>query len=114
MTRLRIVGIDGLLVAMLLSAGCAQAMDISGNIGTTLTIMENSRLVVDVDCTVTGAACVVIGAPGVTLDLNGYSITGLGDPQTGCSGGSTASEFGIFANNMRDFTIRGVGVVQRF
>jgi hypothetical protein len=36
-----------------------------------LTITENSQLVGDVTCTVTGAPCITFGAPGIALKLNG-------------------------------------------
>lgn len=87
---------------------------ISGTISTTMTITEDSVLTGDVTCTVTGAPCISINAPLVTLDLNGYTITGQGDPQTGCSGGATGNEFGILVNSQVGVTIHGPGVVQRF
>ena len=102
------------VVTLFACAQSANAADISGTISTTLTLMENSRLVGDVYCTVGGAACIAFGASGLTLDLNGYSITGLGDPATGCSGGSTAGEIGIDVNGLKDVIIRGLGVVQLF
>jgi hypothetical protein len=99
---------------MLLGSGWAQAADISGAIAATLTITENSRLVGDVTCTVTGAPCIAFGASGITLALNGYSMTGLGDPVTGCAGSSAAGEIGIDVNALRDIVIRGPGAVERF
>jgi hypothetical protein len=73
----------------------------------------------DVTCTVTDAACIVIGAPNVRLDLNGFTLTGLGDAETGCRGGPTAfvegiSEDGIYIRSQTGVTIRGPGLVQRF
>jgi hypothetical protein len=113
--RLNAIGSLALcLGAVLASAGTASATDISGTISTPLTIMDNSRLVSDVNCTVTGAPCITIGASGVTLDLNGFNITGLGDPQTGCSGSATGSEIGILVNKLSNVTIRGLGMVQQF
>jgi hypothetical protein len=101
-------------VALLVCAGGAHAADISGTISTTLTIMDNSKLVGDVSCTVTGAPCISFGASGLTLDLNGYSITGLGDPQTGCNGAATANEAGILVNMLQNVVIRGLGLVRQF
>ena len=92
----------------------AYATDISGTISTTLTISEDSRLVGDVTCAVTGAPCIAIAASGVTLDLNGYSLTGLGDSLAGCAGAQGPGESGIFVNSLKDIVIRGLGVVQRF
>jgi len=76
--------------------------------------LDNSKLVGDVTCAVSGATCIAFGASGLTLDLNGYSITGLGDPLTGGGGSSAAGEIGIDVNGLRDVVIRGPGVVQRF
>ena len=102
------------LVSLFVWAGSAHAMDISGTIATTLTILENSKLVGDVTCTVSGAACIVLGGSGVTLDLNGFSITGLGDSRTGCAGSQTGTEIGIDVNALTNVVIRGPGVVQQF
>ncbi|HWZ30681.1 MAG TPA: hypothetical protein VNX18_05080 [Bryobacteraceae bacterium] len=92
----------------------ASAAKISGTVSGTVAITEDSELSGDVTCTVTGAPCISINAPGVTLDLHGYTITGQGDPQTGCSGGATNNEFGILVNSQVGVTIHGPGVVQRF
>jgi len=92
----------------------ARAAEISGKISTTMTLTEDSVLKGDVTCTVTGAACIVLNAPSVTLNLNGYMITGQGDPQTGCSGGATGGEAGIVVNSQVGVSIQGPGVVQRF
>lgn len=101
----------------LLYAQTITATEISGTVNTTLTITEDSHLVGDVTCTMSGAACIAIGAPGITLDLNGFSMTGLADPATACFGGAIAGmggEFGIFVNGFSNVTIRGPGLVQRF
>src|SRR5207302_4643452 len=90
------------------------AADISGTISTTLTITDNSRLVGDVTCTVSGSPCITFGASGLTLDLNGYSMTGLADPQTGCSGAATPNEVGILVNMLQNIVIRGLGLVRQF
>jgi hypothetical protein len=90
------------------------AADIGGTISSTLTITEDSRLVDDVTCTVNGAPCIAFGAAGLTLDLNGFSMTGLGDPVKGCAGTGTAGEFGIDVNAFDRAVIRGPGVVQEF
>jgi hypothetical protein len=120
MKCLRVVaGFGSILAAPFLFSGSARATDISGTIATTLTIMENSKLVDDVTCTVTGAPCIAFGAPSLTLDLNGYSITGLADVATTCSGGPTtlvppAVEDGIDFNAQPNGAVRGPGVVQLF
>jgi len=101
------------VVALLACATMAYCRDISGTISSTLTITDSSRLTGDVTCTVTGAPCISIGASNVTLDLNGYSMTGQGDP-SGCSGTSTANEYGILVAMQRNVVIRGLGIVQQF
>jgi hypothetical protein len=80
-----------------------------------MTISDDSKLVGDVTCTVTGAPCLDIVASNVTLDLNGFSVTGLGDQQTGCSGGSApGAEHGVRVLGQTGVTIQGPGIVQRF
>jgi hypothetical protein len=101
-------------VSLVLIAGTASASDIRGTISSTLTITDNSQLVGDVTCTVTGAACISFGAPGIALKLNGFSITGQADATTGCAGGNVAGESGILVNGIRGAVIQGPGVVQRF
>jgi len=99
-------------------AGGAHARDIGGTISTTLTISEDSQLVDDVICTVTGVPCIAIVAPRVTLEFNGFTITGQADAQTGCQGGPSTFpavlEDGIDVNAQAGVTIRGPGLVQRF
>jgi hypothetical protein len=105
----------GLAAGMLMFAPApVQAQDISGIISTTRTILQNSRLVGDVTCTVTGAPCIAFGASHIDLRLNGFTITGLADPSNGCSGTRVANEHGISTNSQTDVEIRGPGVVQRF
>ena len=111
-TRVALAGL--LIAAFTLSARVAHADDISGLITTTRTILQDSRLVGDVTCTVTGAPCIVFGAPRIQLRLNGFSITGQADATTACSGVITANEHGISTNNQTDVSIRGPGLVQRF
>jgi hypothetical protein len=100
--------------ALLISTGVASAEDISGLISSTRTIREDSRLVGDVTCTVTGAPCIQFGSPHIELRLNGFTMTGQADPTTGCSGTRTANEFGISSNGQADVIVRGPGIVQRF
>jgi len=101
------------LGAFLVCTGTAYAADIGGTISSTRAIMEDSQLVDDVTCTVTGAPCIVIAAP-VTLELYGFTMTGQADPQTACNGSATANEFGILVNAQVGATIHGPGLVQRF
>src|SRR5438034_4404372 len=87
---------------------------ISGTIAATRTITQNARLTGDVTCTVEAAPCIQFGAPGLTLNLAGFTITGQGDPSTGCSSQATPAENGILVSNQADETIQGSGLVQRF
>jgi hypothetical protein len=99
---------------LLLVTSTASAADIRGTISSTLTITEDSQLVGNVTCTVTGAACIAFGASGIALNLNGFSMTGLGDPTTGCAGGQVAGESGILLSALRGAVIQGPGIIQRF
>ncbi len=111
----RITRVAALLAVYALFAKTAQAADIGGTISSTLTVNEDSQLTDDVTCTVSGAPCIVIAAPNVTLELNGFTVTGQGDPNTGCAGASTANEFGILVNaGQANVTIHGPGLVQQF
>jgi hypothetical protein len=95
-------------------ASVARAEDISGTVTRTLMLSENSRLVGDVTCQVTGAPCVAFGTANISLNLNGFSITGPSDPATGCKGASTGTETGISSNGQSNVGVRGPGVVQNF
>jgi hypothetical protein len=87
--------------------------EISGTITATRTITQNARLTGDVTCTMETGACITFGAPGITLNLNGFTLTGLADPSTGCQGVQSGGP-GIQSLNQSDVTIQGPGLVQRF
>src|SRR5262245_19146478 len=111
------VSLSGVAIGVLLSlsASAAFAEDISGPISTTRTIRENSRLVGDVTCTVTGAPCIQFATSHIELRLNGFTMTGPADPATACGGStSTAAETGINSGGQPDVESRGAGIVQRF
>ncbi|HYL34304.1 MAG TPA: hypothetical protein VEV17_00170 [Bryobacteraceae bacterium] len=113
MTRVR-SGWFAVLSGVFAYAAAAYAVDIGGPISSTLVITEDSQLVDDVTCTVTGAACIAIGAPNITLELNGFTITGPADSQTPCNVGPVAGEAGIEVNTQTGVTIHGPGLVQQF
>ena len=111
----RIASFTAFLSALVVFASSAHAADIGGTISSTLTITADSQLVDDVTCAVTaGAPCIAIGAPNVRLDLNGFTMTGQADPQTGCSGAATPGEIGIEVNAQSNVLVVGPGLVQRF
>lgn len=116
MKRLKPIGplLPLLLVALFASGRIAHAAQIGGTVTTTVTIVEDSELVDDVTCAVTGAPCIAFGASGITLKLNGYTMTGQGNAKTGCGGTATAGEFGIDVNARQDVTILGPGLVRQF
>jgi hypothetical protein len=99
---------------VLLLASAARAEDISGVIVRTLMLSENTRLVGNVTCNVTGGPCIAFGAPNIALALNGFTITGQADPITGCKGTAVSTDIGISTNGQSNVGIRGPGVVQRF
>ena len=113
MTRVKTM-VCAALVCSSLMAGVADAEDISGVIVRTFMLSENSRLVGDVTCQVTGVPCIAFGVPNIVLSLNGFTITGPNDPATGCKGTNVASETGISTNGQPNVGVRGPGVVQRF
>lgn len=109
--------LGGLVVApavVMYDAAFAAADRVSGMITRTYVIVEDTDLVGDVTCDVTGAPCFSFGASGVELRLNGYSITGKADPTIACGGAVTPAEAGIATTNQNQVTVRGPGLVQRF
>jgi hypothetical protein len=106
------------LCVLFAGIGNVHASDIGGTISTTLTVTEDSQLVDDVTCTVTGAPCIAITASNVTLELNGFTMTGQGDARTACNGGPstfpTPLEDGIDVQGQTDITIHGPGLIQQF
>jgi hypothetical protein len=106
------------LFALFAYAGRAQARDISGNIPSTLTIFDDSRLVGDVNCTdaLLKALCIAFfGAGHIDLNLNGHTITGPVDPPTNCSlPTDVAFGVGTSVNGRQHVKIEGPGVIQNF
>jgi hypothetical protein len=100
--------------AVLMGSSTAAAEDIGGIIVRTLVLSENTRLIADVTCNVTGTACIAFGAPNIVLSLNGFTISGLADPTAGCRGTNIGTDVGINTNGQANVGIRGPGVVQRF
>jgi hypothetical protein len=113
MTR-RVIVVAVMLGAVFVEASAARAEDLQGTIVRTLLLSENSRVVGDITCQVTGAPCIAFGAPNIALNLNGFSITGQNDPVAGCKGTSVGTETGISTNGQANVGIRGPGLVQRF
>lgn len=100
--------------AAIVIANTAGAEDIKGTVTRTLVLSENTRLVGDVTCQVSGAPCIAFGAPNIVLTLNGFTVTGPNDPATGCKGTSVGTETGISTNGQANAGIRGPGVVRQF
>ena len=99
---------------LIVPSAVASAEDISGTIVRTLVLSENTRVIGDVTCTVSGGPCIAFGAPNIVLTLNGFTITGPNDAATGCRGMNVGTESGINTNGQSNVGIRGPGVVQRF
>ena len=70
------------IAVLLLGARDGRAEDISGTVMRTVMLSENTRLVADVTCRVTGGPCIAFGAPNIVLALNGFTMTGQADPDT--------------------------------
>ena len=115
MVRLKIGGwLVAFPAALFFCAVGAHATDIGGSISTTLAITQNSQLVDDVTCSVTGAPCIAITAPNVTLNLNGFTMTGQADSQKPCTGAPVAGEEGIEVNTQTGVSILGPGLIRQF
>lgn len=88
---------------------------VSGTLTRTYTIVADTELTGDVTCAVAdGTPCLSFTVPGVGLRLNGFTVTGKGDPGTGCGGTPTTGEIGISTNGQSQVTVSGPGLVQRF
>jgi hypothetical protein len=109
-----VVSAGMVVVACAVTPARAVAEDIRGVIVRTVLLSEDSRLIGDVTCNVTGGPCIAFGAPNIALNLNGFSVTGPSDPATGCKGTSVGTDTGISSNGQVNVGIRGPGVVQRF
>jgi hypothetical protein len=96
--------------ALFVCGARVQAAEISGTHTSTLTIYDDSELVGDVKCMVSGNPCIQFGASDIKLRLNGYSIT---EEITGCTSG-TSSQDGIDVAGVHDVAIVGPGLVQKF
>jgi hypothetical protein len=104
----------GTLAALCFSSPAWAADRVSGVLTTTYVIVEDTDLTGDVSCQQpNNTACFSFGASGVELRLNGYTITGKGDPVTGCGGTTSANEFGVLTNGMSRVSVRGPGLIQR-
>lgn len=115
MTRGKRIAVSVLAsAAVLMGSSIVRAEDISGTVVRTLILSENSRLVGDITCQVTGAPCIAFGAPNLALNLNGFTITGSNDPALGCKGTSVGTETGISTNGQANVGVRGPGLIQRF
>src|SRR5262245_51082320 len=78
--RFSCVALSSTLLVVVLAAPAALAEDISGTILLTKIIMEDSRLVGDVACRVPDNPCIAFGRSGIKLSLNGFTISGTGNP----------------------------------
>jgi hypothetical protein len=88
---------------------------VSGTITRTFSIVANTEVTGDITCAVAdGTPCLSFTVPDVELRLNGHTITGKGDPITGCGGAVTTGEVGITTNSQRGVVVRGPGLIQRF
>jgi parallel beta-helix repeat protein len=107
--------IAALLFWGLLPPGLLPAIEISGTITSTLIINEDSWLVGNVTCRVTGGPCIRVAASNITIWLNGFSLTGQGDPPSGCFEGGPGNnpETGIDVTGQRRVEIFGPGAIDR-
>jgi hypothetical protein len=106
----------GAIAAACLTSPAFAADSVSGVLTATFVIVDDTDLVGDVRCDVANnTPCLRFGRPDVQLRLNGFTVTGKGDPVTGCgTGAPMGAESGITTNGMSRVVISGPGLVQRF
>jgi parallel beta-helix repeat protein len=122
MTCARFARTAFVVVLLAACAAPAAAEDITGTIGVTKVIFEDSQLVGNVTCTMTTTPCIQFGAPNIALRLNGFIITGPANPDdtTTCNPTSAApASDGISngtnaASSQPGVQIIGPGMVQKF
>ena len=100
----------------------AFANEVCGVIPATFVITENTRLSCDVVCTNTTGPCIRFGRDNITLWLNGFTMSGVAMPPSGCAaspafGPGNPGPFpfdGISTAGFDHVKIRGPGMVQTF
>lgn len=107
------------IAALYFGQGIARAEDISGPIAVTRMIFEDSQLTGDVTCAATATPCIDFGASHIKLELNGFSLTGPGEPDNPASPNSCttlqpANADGLRILNQTHARVLGPGLVQRF
>jgi hypothetical protein len=119
MRNVNAISLAAFSLGLFVTAGVAQAEDISGPIAVTKTIFEDSQLVGDVTCAVTANPCIDFGASHIKLRLNGFIMTGPADPDNPASPNSCptvqpAGADGIRISNQTHAQVLGPGMVERF
>ena len=119
MRRVTLTSLVAFSLVLFVGAEIAQAEDISGPIAVTKTIFDDSQLVGHVICTTTLSPCIDFGASHIKLRLNGFTITGLAEPDNPASPNSCQTiqppgEDGIRILNQTHTQILGPGMVQKF
>jgi hypothetical protein len=101
--------------AVIFGSTLRAADEVSGLITRTYTIVEHTELTGDVVCDVApNTPCFAFGASNVQLRLNGFSITGKADPNTGCGGTLIGGENGVTTGGQRNVSVQGPGLIERF
>src|SRR5262245_49692006 len=80
MARAKLAGFFAFVCSLSMFAAPATAEDISGTLSTTKLLVEDSRLVGNVTCTMITTPCLQFGAPNIALRLNGFAVTGTANP----------------------------------
>ena len=114
--RFKYAPIVSILLLSVVAGRMVFAEDISGTIGATRIITDDSRLVGDVTCTVIDNPCIVVGASGIKLSLNGFTMTGPANPDDSSTcnpmGGPPPADLIVIADQT-DVQILGPGLLQR-
>jgi hypothetical protein len=117
LVRMRVL-LTALLIVGAVSVGLTRQGrpdSISGTITKTFSIVANTDLTGDVTCDVAdGTPCFSFTVPDVELRFKGFTVTGKGNPTTGCGGTVTAGEVGVSTNGQSRVGISGPGLIQRF
>jgi len=122
MARAKLAGFFAFVCSLSMFAAPATAEDISGTLSTTKLLVEDSRLVGNVTCTMITTPCLQFGAPNIALRLNGFAVTGTANPDdtatcnpnSGPTFSDGISNGTVAGTSQPGVQIIGPGMVQKF
>jgi hypothetical protein len=104
--------VTALVLGTVPALGVHEEREIHGDITSTVTIDENSKLTGDVECLQSTGPCIRFGGPGIRLDLNGFTMTGPANHPPGANCATDFADQDGIQSTFDDVVIQGPGLVQ--